>query len=71
VRFPGKGKTRTAADEFPEFRAWHALLKPLFNIEPPKWEKPEPPENLLSRVGLDELREPEEEEEDPEEEGEE
>ncbi|MCK4473128.1 MAG: hypothetical protein KAW49_15205, partial [Anaerolineae bacterium] len=39
VRFPGKGK-KTAADEFPEFRAWHAMLKPLFGIEPPEWEEP-------------------------------
>ncbi len=40
VRFPGKGRTKTAADRFPEFRAWHALLKPLFGIEPPAWEEP-------------------------------
>ena len=31
----------SAAAKFPEFRAWHALLKPLFGIEPPDWtEKP-------------------------------
>jgi len=36
----GKG---SAAERFPEFRAWHALLKPLFDIEPPDWtKKPEP-----------------------------
>jgi len=39
VRFPGKGK-KTAADEFPEFRAWYAMLKPLFGIKPPEWEEP-------------------------------
>ncbi|HXK94462.1 MAG TPA: hypothetical protein PKV38_12340, partial [bacterium] len=33
-----KGKTSTAA-KYPEFRAWHALLKPLFDIQPPKWEE--------------------------------
>lgn len=31
-----KGKT-SAATVFPEFRAWHAMLKPLFEIEPPDW----------------------------------
>jgi len=40
VRFPGKGNEKTAADDFPEFRAWHAMLKPLFGIEPPEWEEP-------------------------------
>jgi len=40
VRFPGKGKKKTSADEFPEFRAWHVMLKPLFGIEPPEWEEP-------------------------------
>lgn len=40
VRFPGKKGKRTAADDFPEFRAWHAMLKPLFGIEPPEWKEP-------------------------------
>ena len=40
VRFAGKGKKKTAADEFPEFRAWHAMLKPLFGIDPPEWKEP-------------------------------
>jgi len=40
VRFPGKGEKKTAADEFPEFRAWHTMLKPLFGIEPPEWKEP-------------------------------
>jgi adenine-specific DNA methylase len=40
VRFPGKGRQKTIADEFPEFRAWHAMLKPLFGIEPPEWKEP-------------------------------
>jgi adenine-specific DNA methylase len=42
VRFAGKGKKRTAADDFPEFRAWHSLLKPLFGIDPPEWKEPVP-----------------------------
>lgn len=29
---------RTSAGAlYPEFRAWHALLEPLFDIEPPDW----------------------------------
>ncbi|MBC7234303.1 MAG: DUF1156 domain-containing protein [Chloroflexi bacterium] len=40
VRFPGQKGKKTAADEFPEFRAWHALLKPLFGLEPPEWKEP-------------------------------
>jgi adenine-specific DNA methylase len=35
-----KGK-KSAAARFPEFRAWHALLEPLFGMTPPDWtEKP-------------------------------
>ena len=40
VRFPGKRGNKTAADDFPEFRAWHAMLKPLFNLDPPDWAEP-------------------------------
>jgi putative DNA methylase len=29
----------SAAAEYPEFRAWHALLEPLFGIKPPEWKK--------------------------------
>ncbi len=36
-----KGKTSAAA-VFPEFRAWHAMLKPLFEIEPPDWTEKAP-----------------------------
>jgi len=28
---------KSAAAQFPEFRAWHALLRPLFDIAPPDW----------------------------------
>jgi adenine-specific DNA methylase len=37
---------RSAAVKFPEFRAWHALLEPLFGIEPPEWKKEAPPLEL-------------------------
>jgi len=30
---------KSAAAEYPEFRAWHALLEPLFGIKPPEWKK--------------------------------
>ena len=35
VRFK-RGKTSAAA-KFPEFRAWHALLQPLFGVKSPEW----------------------------------
>ena len=38
LRFPG-GKG-SASEKYPEFMAWHAMLKPLFSIDPPVWEKP-------------------------------
>ena len=45
VRFE-KGKTSAAA-LYPEFRAWHALLEPLFGLEAPEWKKPEAPQGTL------------------------
>ena len=48
VRFAGKGKKKTIADEFPEFRAWHAMLKPLFGIAPPEWKEPVAPQTELA-----------------------
>lgn len=41
-----KGK-KSAAAEFPEFRAWHTLLQPLFAIEPPDWAEKTPPQGVL------------------------
>lgn len=38
-----KGKKSTAA-KFPEFRAWHAMLEPLFDIESPDWTEKTPPQ---------------------------
>lgn len=47
-----KGK-KSAAATFPEFRAWHEMLKPLFDIEPPEWkEKPQPDDMPLRSHGL-------------------
>ena len=42
-----KGK-KSAAAKYPEFRAWHALLQPLFAIEPPDWTEKPPPQGLLA-----------------------
>jgi hypothetical protein len=61
VRFPGKGKLKTPADFYPEFRAWHALLKPVFGIEPPDWTEPVAAQPLLPH--LDEESEEETDEE--------
>jgi putative DNA methylase len=46
VRFE-KGK-KSAAALFPEFRAWHALLAPLFGITPPEWKEVKPAQAELS-----------------------
>ncbi|OQB28030.1 MAG: hypothetical protein BWY10_00834 [Chloroflexi bacterium ADurb.Bin180] len=40
VQFPGKRGKTTAADKFPEFRAWHELLGPLFSLPAPEWRAP-------------------------------
>ena len=42
-----KGK-KSAAAEFPEFRAWHALLDPLFGIAPPDWTEKPLPQGVLA-----------------------
>jgi len=55
-----KGKKSTAA-MFPEFRAWHEMLKPLFGIEPPEWKEKQLPQGMLAF--------PEEEAEDSQDEG--
>ncbi len=45
-----KGKTSAAA-KFPEFRAWHALMAPLFGVAPPDWtEKPPVAPGLFAKV---------------------
>jgi hypothetical protein len=45
VRFE-RGKTSAAA-LYPEFRAWHSLLEPLFGLAGPEWKKPEAPQGTL------------------------
>ncbi len=46
VRFE-KGKDSAAA-LFPEFRAWHALLEPLFGIVPPEWVEKGPVQGVFT-----------------------
>ena len=51
VRFE-HGK-RSVAAQFPEFRAWYALLQPLFGLQPQIWEPPAPPaQGALALAGL-------------------
>ena len=45
VRFQN-GKTSAAA-LYPEFRAWHDLLQPLFGLAAPEWKKPEAAQGSL------------------------
>lgn len=70
-----EGGKNSPAAQFPEFRAWHALLEPLFGITPPDWTEAIalPPRPLLAdqEAELDvaeaELEEHEDVEEDEEE----
>lgn len=62
------------AAKFAEFRTWHAMLQPLFGIEPPDWTEKPPDQGILQLLartgdGLDEESESEFEE-DEESEGE-
>ncbi len=54
-----KGKTSAAAD-YPEFRAWHAMLEPFFGITPSEWIEPEA--DLELALEYKEQRDDEEEE---------
>ena len=61
-----KGKKSVAA-MFPEFRAWHALLEPLFGVQPPEWKEKAPPLDLLSSLpDVEDEEEADEDEEDGE-----
>ncbi|HYD16504.1 MAG TPA: DUF1156 domain-containing protein [Candidatus Nanoarchaeia archaeon] len=48
-----KGKTSVAA-KFPEFRAWHALMEPLFGFTAPDWTEQAPPQAMLALTPVDE-----------------
>jgi adenine-specific DNA methylase len=55
-----KGKKSVAA-LFPEFRAWHAMLDPIFGITPPDWTEKAPPQGMLA-LEMPTAEEPEDEE---------
>jgi adenine-specific DNA methylase len=38
---------RSAGALYPEFRAWHAMIEPLFGINPPEWEETSEPQGFL------------------------
>jgi len=63
VRFE-KGKTSAAA-LFPEFRAWHALLEPVFGTTPPEWIEKKAPQGVFASFYAEEGDEEDEEEEEP------
>ena len=58
-----KGK-KSAGALFPEFRAWHALLPPLFGFASPEWKEEKPPQGLLFDAAADAENEGEDEEDD-------
>jgi adenine-specific DNA methylase len=41
-----RGKN-TIADKFAEFRAWHAMLQPVFGLTPPDWTEKKPDQAVL------------------------
>lgn len=52
------------AEKFAEFRAWHALLQPVFGLTPPDWTEKKPDQailELLSKSAVTRAEEPEEE----------
>jgi len=53
----------SAGARFPEFRAWHQLLEPLFGIEPPDWTELPPPQRSLAFAADEDEEEREEQEE--------
>lgn len=57
-----KGKSSAAA-KFPEFRAWHALLEPLFGVKPPEWKEKAAPQGVIPFDGGEDAEEEDEGEE--------
>lgn len=55
----GTPDPKAASTQFPEFRAWHTLLKEIFDIEPPEWKPPEADRGLYGQTigGPDDLDE--------------
>jgi adenine-specific DNA methylase len=59
-----KGKTSAGA-LYPEFRAWHAMIEPIFGVEPPEWVEKyvEPDMPLFAAFGIGEGDEDEQDDE--------
>ena len=64
-----KAKQSTAV-KFPEFRAWHALIEPLFGFTQPDWTVKPPPQGVLFKELSDEYVDQEEEDTEEEDENE-
>jgi putative DNA methylase len=60
-----------AAEKFAEFRAWHAMLQPLFAIAPPDWSEKPPDQGVLELLTHPAAADAEDSEDDIEEEDEE
>ena len=64
---PALRRDTGAGAKFPEFRAWHAMLEPLFGITPPDWTVKGPDQGMLallarkSDADVEEETEPEDE----------
>ncbi|HTP28422.1 MAG TPA: hypothetical protein VMK12_22545, partial [Anaeromyxobacteraceae bacterium] len=54
---------KSAGAQFPEFRAWHTLLQPLFGLPAPDWTERQPPQ-IQFELRADEVEEAEPQEDD-------
>lgn len=53
----GTEDPKAASTQFPEFRAWHAMLEPLFGLTPPEWKQTEVERGIFNQsveAGADE-----------------
>jgi hypothetical protein len=62
---------KSVAAKFPEFRAWHALLEPLFGVTPPEWIEKKTSQGGLFKEFADEREKGYEEDDENDEESEE
>lgn len=51
------GNKDSAAEKYPEFRAWHVLLQPLFGLEAPDWAEKPPSVVSFDDAGLFDIEE--------------
>ena len=62
---------KSAAAIYPEFRAWHAMIEPIFGITPPEWPEPKVEAELDLKYQDEQELEPTDEDDNSEERGEE